>query len=122
MFVAGWSWFAVATSVFLYYLRMFGLTAGYHRYFSHKSYRTSRLFQFVLAWIGASAVQKGPLWWAAHHRHHHRFSDTEDDVHSPIANSGLVFARRLDLSDPKEQADEDEADSLSAPLSRTALD
>ncbi len=83
----GASWFAVGACVFLYYIRMFGLTAGYHRYFSHRSYKTSRFFQFVMAFLGASAMQKGPLWWSAHHRHHHRFSDTEDDVHSPITRS-----------------------------------
>ncbi len=66
-----------------YLVRMFGITAGYHRYFSHRSYKTSRVFQFVLAWLGCSALQKGPLWWAANHRHHHRFSDTPDDPHSP---------------------------------------
>jgi len=67
----------------LYVVRMFGITAGYHRYFSHRSYRTSRVFQFVLALIGCTAIQKGPLWWAAHHRHHHQYSDQLDDVHSP---------------------------------------
>jgi stearoyl-CoA desaturase (delta-9 desaturase) len=67
-----------------YFVRMFGITAGYHRYFSHRSYKTSRPFQFVLAWIGCSALQKGPLWWAAHHRLHHKHSDTEPDVHSPV--------------------------------------
>jgi stearoyl-CoA desaturase (delta-9 desaturase) len=71
----------------LYFLRMFGITAGYHRYFAHRSYKTSRPFQFVLAWLGCSAMQKGPLWWAAHHRHHHKYSDTKDDVHSPITNT-----------------------------------
>ena len=69
----------------LYVVRMFGITAGYHRYFSHRSYKTSRVFQFVLAVLGASAAQQGPLWWAAHHRHHHKYSDTETDVHSPWA-------------------------------------
>jgi len=67
----------------LYFVRMFGITAGYHRYFSHRSYKTSRPFQFVLACLGCSALQKGPLWWAAHHRHHHRYSDTPEDTHSP---------------------------------------
>jgi len=71
----------------LYFIRMFGITAGYHRYFSHKSYKTSRVFQFVLAWLGCSALQKGPLWWVAHHRDHHRYSDTEKDPHSPRTNS-----------------------------------
>src|SRR6267142_2461842 len=62
---------------------MFAITAGFHRYFSHRSYKTGRVFQFVLAWIGASATQKGPLWWAANHRHHHAHSDTPEDAHSP---------------------------------------
>lgn len=64
-------------------VRMFGLTGGYHRYFCHRSYETGRAFQFVLGWIGASAAQMGPLWWASHHRHHHREADTEGDVHPP---------------------------------------
>ncbi len=63
--------------------RMFGLTAGYHRYFSHRSFKTSRFFQFVLAFLGATSIQKDPLWWAAHHRNHHRYTDTAKDVHSP---------------------------------------
>lgn len=75
---------ALFTCIALYIIRMFGITAGYHRYFSHGSYKTSRVFQFVLAWLGASAAQQGPLWWASHHRHHHKYSDTENDVHSPL--------------------------------------
>jgi stearoyl-CoA desaturase (delta-9 desaturase) len=68
----------------LYVVRMWGITAGYHRYFSHRSYKTNRVFQFILAFVGTTAVQKGVLWWAAHHRHHHRESDTEKDIHSPV--------------------------------------
>jgi fatty-acid desaturase len=68
-----WRWLALAAAT--YAVRMFAITAGYHRYFSHRSFRTSRAFQLVLAVLGASAAQKGPLWWAAHHRDHHRFSD-----------------------------------------------
>lgn len=83
VFAVGWSWTAVAVCVFFYVIRMFAITGGYHRYFSHRSYKTSRFFQFVLGWLGASAGQMGPLWWAAHHRHHHRHSDTEEDIHSP---------------------------------------
>lgn len=83
VFWAGISWAAVIALVITYAIRMFGITAGYHRYFSHRSYKTSRWFQFMLALLGTSAAQKGPLWWAAHHRHHHRHSDTEHDVHSP---------------------------------------
>lgn len=63
---------------------MFGVTAGYHRYFSHRSYKTGRIFQFLLALLAMSSAQKGVLWWAAHHRDHHRFSDTPWDVHSPV--------------------------------------
>ena len=80
----GWSWPAVAFAFALYWIRMFGITGVYHRYFSHRTYKTSRVFQFILALIGASAVQRGPLWWAAHHRHHHRHSDEPSDIHSPI--------------------------------------
>jgi stearoyl-CoA desaturase (delta-9 desaturase) len=68
----------------LYVIRMWGITAGYHRYFSHRAYKTNRVFQFILALVGTTATQKGVLWWAAHHRHHHRESDTEKDIHSPI--------------------------------------
>lgn len=74
---------AIALCIGLYLLRMFGITAGYHRYFSHRAYKTSRFFQFVMAWLGCSAMQKGPLWWSSHHRHHHLHSDLEEDVHSP---------------------------------------
>jgi stearoyl-CoA desaturase (delta-9 desaturase) len=64
-------------------VRMFFITAGYHRYFSHRSYRLGRVAQFVMAFGGTMAAQKGPLWWAAHHRNHHQFADTERDTHSP---------------------------------------
>jgi stearoyl-CoA desaturase (delta-9 desaturase) len=62
---------------------MFGITGAYHRYFSHRTYKVGRFTQFCLALLGTSATQKGPLWWAAHHRHHHRFSDQAEDIHSP---------------------------------------
>ena len=74
---------AVITCIALYVVRMLGVTAGYHRYFSHRSFKTSRAFQFVLACLAQSSAQRGILWWAAKHRHHHRHSDTELDVHSP---------------------------------------
>ncbi len=70
--------------VALYYGRMFFVTAGYHRYFSHRTFKTSRVFQFVLAFLAMTSSQKGILWWAAHHRDHHRYSDTEKDPHSPL--------------------------------------
>ncbi len=78
---------AVLLCVVCYFVRMFGITAGYHRYFAHRSYKTSRIMQFLIACLGCSALQKGPLWWASHHRQHHRFSDTPDDPHSPHATS-----------------------------------
>ena len=79
----GWSVAAVSVAVGLFVVRMFAITGFYHRYFSHRSFSTSRAAQFVFAVLGAAAAQRGPLWWAAHHRKHHRFADTEQDVHSP---------------------------------------
>lgn len=67
-----------------YYVRMFGVTGGYHRYFAHRSYKTSRIFQFLMAFLAMTSAQKGVLWWAAHHRHHHKYSDQEADFHSPL--------------------------------------
>jgi len=79
----GASTIAVAIAVALYVVRMFAVTAFYHRYFSHRSFSTSRPAQFLFALLGASAVQRGPIWWASHHRHHHRHSDRPADCHSP---------------------------------------
>ena len=79
----GWSWTAVGLAVALYLVRMFAITGFYHRYFSHKTFHTSRAAQFVFAVIGATAVQRGPLWWSYQHRHHHKHSDEAEDVHSP---------------------------------------
>lgn len=79
----GFSWKGVALCVASYYLRMFAITAGFHRYFSHRTYRLGRVPQFALAFLGQTAAQKGVLWWASNHRHHHRYSDLPEDVHSP---------------------------------------
>jgi stearoyl-CoA desaturase (Delta-9 desaturase) len=87
VFVTGVDALSLTLCASLYLIRMFGITGGYHRYFAHRAYKTSRVFQFVLAWIGCSALQKGPLWWCSHHRHHHRHSDTGEDVHSPYQPS-----------------------------------
>ncbi len=87
LFLVGWSWVAVGVAAGLYAIRMFAITGFYHRYFSHKTFRTSRPMQFLMAIVGASSVQRGPLWWAAHHRNHHRHSDTAADVHSPVTRS-----------------------------------
>jgi stearoyl-CoA desaturase (delta-9 desaturase) len=74
---------AVVVAIALYALRMFAITAFYHRYFSHRTFSASRPMQFVFALLGASAVQRGPLWWASQHRHHHAHADDEQDAHSP---------------------------------------
>jgi stearoyl-CoA desaturase (delta-9 desaturase) len=79
----GWSPVAVWTAVILYLVRMFAITGFYHRYFAHKAFRVGRTWQFVFAVLGNASAQRGPLWWAGHHRHHHRFVDTPEDVHSP---------------------------------------
>ena len=83
VFWVGWSPIALGLAIFFYALRMFGITAFYHRYFSHKTFETSRATQFIFAIIGASATQRGPLWWASNHRHHHVHSDKPSDIHSP---------------------------------------
>ena len=91
--------------VALYWLRIFAIGAGYHRYFSHRAYSTSRAFQFVLAFLSQTTAQKSVLWWAAKHRHHHLHSDTEHDVHSPRHNGfiyshvGWIFSRKHDDPD-----------------------
>lgn len=82
-FFIGFRWSYLAVFLALYFVRMFFVTAGYHRYFSHRSFKTGRVFQFLLAFMATTSSQKGVLWWAANHRHHHRFSDTEKDLHSP---------------------------------------
>jgi stearoyl-CoA desaturase (delta-9 desaturase) len=91
VFFVGFSWIALWTCVGLYFLRVFALTGAYHRYFSHNSYKTSRVFQFMLAFTAGMAAQLGPLWWAAHHRHHHQYSDQPEDIHSP-AVKGLFWS------------------------------
>jgi stearoyl-CoA desaturase (Delta-9 desaturase) len=93
---------SVILAITLYVVRMFGITAGYHRYFSHRSFKTSRFMQFIFAFVAMSSTQKSVLWWAALHRHHHRHSDQEDDVHSPLhrgffySHVGWIFDRKHD--------------------------
>lgn len=96
----GVTWQALCICAGLYWLRMFAIGAGYHRYFSHRAYSTSRLFQFVLAFLAQTTAQNSVLWWAALHRRHHLYSDTELDTHSPIrrgffyAHVGWIFDRK----------------------------
>jgi stearoyl-CoA desaturase (delta-9 desaturase) len=99
LFGAGVSTTALVLAGVTFWARVFGITAGYHRYFAHKTYKTSRAFQLVLAVLGASATQKGPLWWAGLHRRHHRYSDGPGDVHSP--KEGLYYAHQGWIFDPR---------------------
>ncbi|MCS6971800.1 MAG: acyl-CoA desaturase [Leptospiraceae bacterium] len=91
---------AIVLAVVLYWVRMFFITAGYHRYFSHRAFETSRIFQFILAFGAQSSAQKGVLWWAGHHRLHHRHSDTQKDPHSPKQH-GFYTAHIGWIIDPK---------------------
>jgi stearoyl-CoA desaturase (Delta-9 desaturase) len=107
----GATWQAVALCFLLYWARMFGVVAGYHRLFSHRAYSTSRGAQFLLAFLAQSSAQKSVLWWAAKHRHHHLHSDTPQDVHSPrhkgfiYSHVGWIFARQHDATDLAKVAD-----------------
>ena len=91
----GATWFVAPTrttviaGVVLYFIRMFGVTGGYHRYFAHRTYKTSRVFAFMMAFLAQSSAQRGIIWWASNHRHHHRFSDQPDDLHSPVQRGFL---------------------------------
>ena len=75
--------FALFMVFLMYFIRMFGITAGFHRFFSHKTFKTSRAFQFILAYLATSSAQMGPIWWASHHRHHHKYTDEIEDPHTP---------------------------------------
>lgn len=96
----GWSPIAVWTAVVLYAIRMLAITGTYHRYFAHRTYEMSRFWQFFFAIIACSAGQKGPLWWASHHRHHHRFADSPEDAHSP-KQKGFLYSHMLWVLTPR---------------------
>jgi stearoyl-CoA desaturase (delta-9 desaturase) len=83
IFFVPFTWGLFALCIASYAVRMFAITAGYHRYFSHRSYKMGRVPTFLMACLGSASIQKGVLWWAANHRHHHRFSDQPQDIHSP---------------------------------------
>ncbi len=95
----GVPWEALALCAGLYAIRMFAVTAGYHRYFSHRTYKMGRVMQFVMAFLSQTSMQRGALWWAAHHRHHHRHSDEPEDVHSP-KQDGFFWAHIGWILDP----------------------
>jgi len=94
-----------------YFLRMFAVTGGYHRYFSHRSYKLNRFWQFVMAFLAETSAQKGVLWWAAHHRDHHLHSDRKADLHSPVhegfwwSHLGWILSEEYDDYDPQRIAD-----------------
>jgi stearoyl-CoA desaturase (delta-9 desaturase) len=94
-----------------YFLRMFGVTGGYHRYFSHRAYKLNRFWQFCFAFLAQTSGQKGALWWAAHHRDHHLYSDRKEDLHSPVhegfwwSHLGWILSDEYDHYDPKRIAD-----------------
>jgi stearoyl-CoA desaturase (delta-9 desaturase) len=96
---------SVVLAIVLYVVRMFAITAGFHRLFSHRSFKTSRWFQFVLGFVAESSAQSGLLWWAARHREHHKHSDTELDPHSPVEHGfffshvGWIFHKKTDRTD-----------------------
>ena len=102
--VLGARWEAWALCIGLYWVRMFFVTGGYHRYFSHRTYKTSRFMQFVFAFMAETTAQRGVLWWAALHRDHHRFSDGERDPHSP-KRWGLFHAQVGWLYDHNDKTD-----------------
>src|ERR1044072_3565110 len=98
VFAVGVSPVAASTCAALYFIRTFAITGFYHRYFSHRSFKASRVGQFLFGVLGASAVQRGPIWWAAHHRDHHQYSDKPEDAHSPIQHGFLRGAMGWFLS------------------------
>ncbi len=105
VFFVGFSWKGIALGLASYYLRMFAITAGFHRYFSHRTYGLGRVPQFLMAFLGQTAAQRGVLWWASNHRHHHRYSDRPEDIHSPIqrgfwwSHMGWILSRAQDEPD-----------------------
>jgi len=100
-------WYLVWVALFLFVIRMFAITGFYHRYFAHKTFKTSRLMQFIFAFIGSTAAQRGPIWWASHHRRHHLNSDRHNDHHSPHthhflwSHMGWFLAKKNFLTDRK---------------------
>lgn len=96
---------ALWLAFFSFAIRMFGITGGYHRYFSHRTFKANRVVQFALGWIGCSSAQKGPLWWAAHHRTHHQVADDRPDLHSPVREGFFWSHMGWWLSDKYDETD-----------------
>ncbi|MFI8261575.1 MULTISPECIES: acyl-CoA desaturase [unclassified Streptomyces] len=83
--VWGWgvSWLDLGLMVFMYFLACHGITIGFHRYFTHGSFKAKRPLRIVLAVMGSMAVEGPLVRWVADHRKHHKFSDHDGDPHSP---------------------------------------
>ena len=101
--VTGWSTSGALLALGSYTVRMFFITGVYHRYFSHRTYKTSRWFQALLAFLGETCAQKGPLWWAQKHRHHHKYSDKIQDTHSAF-HEGFLWAHMGWILAPRDNA------------------
>lgn len=105
-FWSGITWRAVILAIVLYVVRMFFITAGFHRYFAHRTYTLNRFMQFVMAFGSTTAAQRGPLWWAGYHRHHHQFADMPEDIHSPLkgfwwSHVGWILAQKYKVTRPE---------------------
>jgi stearoyl-CoA desaturase (Delta-9 desaturase) len=83
--VWGWglSWTDVTLFVGFYFLTLLGVTVGYHRHFTHGSFKANKALRVALAAVGGMAVQGPVVQWVADHRRHHAFADREGDPHSP---------------------------------------
>lgn len=83
-------WVYLGLLVGLYVLTALGVTVGYHRFFTHKSFKTPRFVGVTLAVLGSMAVEGPVLRWVATHRKHHQHSDQEEDPHSPHGHGGGI--------------------------------
>ena len=114
LLLAGWlawggvlHWYDLLVLAITYTLTGLGITVGYHRLFTHRSFKTTRGVRMLLAVFGSMAIEGPVTEWVATHRKHHQFSDHEGDPHSPdrrgrcrVARSGArprPCARRLDV-------------------------
>src|SRR4029079_2236304 len=114
--VSGFSWSGLSLALGFYVARMVWVSIAYHRYFAHRTFKTSRAFQLVMAVLANTTAQKGVLWWAAHHRRHHKYSDKEGDVHSPVLR-GFWYSHVgwiVERNPQREQIDEARVKDLSA--------
>jgi stearoyl-CoA desaturase (delta-9 desaturase) len=93
--VAGWQvwaellhWSDLAVFAILYTATALGVTVGFHRHFTHRSFATTPLMRGVLAALGSAAIEGPVISWVADHRKHHAFADMPGDPHSPHVDHG----------------------------------